>query len=103
MNHKLITDARDRFRKLVYDEIEKEVLSSPRFELDFQNDPIDMGYWIYIQKLRWEQGRIIAYPPEEGDGEPCGNDLELYSIDDLLVISERVFPDRDVKQVNPTA
>lgn len=93
MKNKAIEYARDNVRKTLMSEIQKEVLSTKDFKIDFKagsdKPPVRINNETIVY-LRYERGRILTGIDSDGI-QPDEEDLELYSIDEMLTLAETIF------------
>lgn len=90
MNNPIIIKARDDFRKLIMSEITKQLLNQANHGLQFNDNPIQLDKTgETIVSLRYDRGRILV--GLDTDMEVEEEDFELYSIDEMLTMAEKVF------------
>ena len=90
MNNPIIIKARDDFRKLIMSEITKQLLNQANHGLQFNDNPVKLDKTgETIVSLRYDRGRILV--GLDTDMEVEEEDFELYSIDEMLAMAEKVF------------
>lgn len=90
MNHPIIKNALARFRQLLFDEFQKELVTMPNFGMQFDKGEVRLPCGSAIASIRWDKGKILLAFEDCPDEE---NDICLFSVDELLVVAEKIFPE----------
>ena len=90
MSNNAISAAQSGFRKTIMDEVRDALLRRPDHTLLFPEKPIHFpASEETVVQIRYQQGRILV--GLDTDMEVEEEDFEMYSIDEMLAIAEKVF------------